>query len=122
MAPAVQDSTNHDQTGAMDLSQLSRALAVFGALDPGALAFHHVQVLLLIAERGSCTYKEIEQELGFSNASVSRTIDSLAESSNHRRNNLGLVEKFIDPAEGRRYRARLTRKGKALLRTIETLA
>ena len=122
MAATVQDSTNRDQVRFMDLPQLSRALAVFGALDPGALAFHHVQVLLLIAERGSVTYKEIEQELGFSNASVSRTIDTLAESSNHRRNNLGLVEKFIDPAEGRRYRARLTRKGKALIRTIETLA
>jgi DNA-binding MarR family transcriptional regulator len=105
----------------MDLPQLSRALAVFGSLDPGALAFHHVQILLVIAERGTCTYKEIEQELGFSNAAISRSIDSLAENSNHRKNNLGLVEKFIDPAEGRRYRARLTRKGKALIRTIETL-
>jgi len=106
----------------MDLPQLSRALAVFGALDPGALAFHHVQLLLVIAERESCTYRELELELNFSNASISRSIDSLTENSNHRKNNLGLVEKFIDPAEGRRYRVRLTRKGKGLIRTIETLA
>jgi len=118
----VPDSQNRDQVLAMDLPQLSRALAVFGALDPGALAFHHVQLLLVIAERGSCTYRELELELNFSNASISRSIDSLTENSNHRKNNLGLVEKFIDPAEGRRYRVRLTRKGKGLIRTIETLA
>lgn len=92
---------------------------MFGPLDPGALPLHHVQVFLLIAERESCTYREIEIAMNLSNASVSRTIDSLVDSSNHRKRSLGLVEKFIDPAEGRRYRARLSRKGQALVRTLK---
>jgi DNA-binding MarR family transcriptional regulator len=117
----VQDSQDHDQNGSMDLRQLSRAMAVLGALDPGAMPLHHAQVLLLIAQGSSCTYREIEVGMNLSNASVSRTIDSLAESSNHRKTSLGLVEKFIDPAEGRRYRVRLTRKGHALIRAIEAI-
>ena len=34
----------------------------------------------------------------------------------HRVTALGLVEAYIDPTEGRRYRVRLTKKGKATLK------
>lgn len=106
----------------MDLDQLERAFGVFGTLDPGSLPLHHAQVFLFIAQQESCTYRDIETRFGLSNASASRIVNSLGEHANHRKTCLGLVEVFIDPAEGRRYRVRLTKKGLATKRAIEGLA
>lgn len=103
----------------MDLGELAAGLEVLGALDPGALPLHHVQAFLFIAERGSCTYREIEQRFGISNASASRIVNSLGEHSGHRKAPLGLTCVFIDPGEGRRYRVKLTRKGEAVIRALK---
>lgn len=67
------------------------------------------------------TYKQIEGHFKVSNASASRTINSLGETSGHRQNPLGLVMSYPDPADGRRLRVRLTRKGEALLVTLQAL-
>lgn len=96
-------------------------MGVLGALDPGSLPFHHAQVFLFIAGRDSCTYREIEEAFDITNASASRIVNSLGEHAKHRKNCLGLIEVFIDPAEGRRYRVRLTKKGLATKRAIEAL-
>lgn len=105
----------------MDLAQLQAGLEILGGLDPGALPLHHAQVLLFIGEKESCTYREIEQRFGISNASASRIINSLGEFSGHRKSPLGLVSVYIDPAEGRRYRARLTKKGHAVIRALRSI-
>jgi DNA-binding MarR family transcriptional regulator len=105
----------------MDLPRLVSALAVFGGIDPGAMPLHHIQILALIALRGNATYADIERELGLSNAAVSRSLNTLSSSVRHRSECFGLVEIYRDPSEGRRYRARLSKKGLALFRTIESL-
>ena len=79
----------------MDVSRLEAVLRVFGALDPGKLPLHHIQVFLLVAREGSCT--------------------------NHRQEPLGLLELCRDPAEGRRHLVRLTAKGKAIVKAIEAV-
>ena len=101
----------------MDLSRLAAALRVFGDLDPGFLPLHHVQALVFVAARGSATFREMEEEFNLTNASVSRTVSSLG-GKRSGRPGLGLVEVFIDPEEGRRYRVRLTAKGKAKIKTV----
>ncbi len=106
-------SKSRGKTKAMDLGQLERAFDVFGAMDPGTLPFHHAQVFLFIAQQESCTYREIEQRFAITNASASRVVNALSVFARHKKTSLGLVEVFIDPAEGRRYRVRLTKKGKA---------
>ena len=105
----------------MDLPRLVSALAVFGGIDPGSMPLHHVQILALIALRGNVTYADIERELGLSNAAVSRSLNTLSSNVRHRSECFGLVEIYRDPSEGRRYRARLSKKGLALFRTIESL-
>jgi DNA-binding MarR family transcriptional regulator len=107
----------------MDLSQLRRALAVVGAVDPAQCPVHHVQILLLVAEAGpgGCTYRHLEEALNLSNASVSRSVNALGLNARHVKNPLGLLLIDIDPAEGRRYRVRLSAKGKALIRALEEL-
>lgn len=105
----------------MDLAQLERAFDVFGAMDPGTLPFHHAQVFLFIAQQESCTYREIEQRFAITNASASRCVNALSDFAKHKKKALGLVEVFIDPAEGRRYRVRLTKKGQGIKQQILNL-
>ena len=105
----------------MDLDRLAAGLQVLGTLDPGALPLHHAQVFLYIAQKQSVTYRELEEFFGISNASSSRIINSLGETSGHRKNPLGLVMSYPDPADGRRYRVRLTKKGEQVLRTLKAL-
>jgi len=102
----------------MALHQLARALAIFNSLDPSALPLHHCQVLVFIAQKGACTYAEIEQEFNLSNASVSRICGALSDASNRRTSTLDLIEIYRDPTEGRRHRVRLNAKGKAVMRSV----
>jgi DNA-binding MarR family transcriptional regulator len=103
----------------MALDQLERMLAQFSVLDP-QMPLHFLRVFLVVAraEGGSCTYREIEEALTLTNSSVSRTLNALG--SRHRKGDRGhgLVEVFIDPGEGRRYRARLTKRGRALAQQL----
>jgi DNA-binding MarR family transcriptional regulator len=102
----------------MALHQLARSLAILNSLDPSALPLHHAQVLVFIAQKGACTYAEIEEEFNLSNASVSRICGALSDTSNRRATTLNLIEIFRDPNEGRRHRVRLNTKGKAVMQTI----
>ena len=105
----------------MSLRQLENALALLGSLDPGNLPIHHARVLVWLAQRDNATYRQIEDECGLSNAAVSRTLNSLAEESPHRKHTLGLVEIYRDAMSGRRYKVRLNRKGKEFMRALEGL-
>jgi len=105
----------------VSLRQLESCLALLGSLEPGNMPIHHARVLVWLAQRESATYKEIEEAAGLSNAAVSRTLNSLAEESPHRKNTLGLVEIYRDSKEGRRYRARLNQKGQAFVGAVAAL-
>ncbi len=105
----------------MDLKLCMTGLQVFDSLDPCKIPIHHMQVFLFIAEKESCTYRDVENEFNLSNASVSRIAHSLGEDVRHRQTCLGLVDIYIDPKEGRRYRLRLTKKGISIKRTLEQI-
>jgi DNA-binding MarR family transcriptional regulator len=105
----------------MALDRLEACLRLLGSLDPGAMPVHHASVLVWLAQRSSATYREIEEAFGISNASVSRTLNSLGEDPLHRKTSLGLVEIYRDTAEGRRYRVRLNKKGKEFMRALDAL-
>ena len=108
----------------MDRSRLSAALEVVGSVCDSNVPLHQIAMVLFVGEHGpgGCTYAAIETRLGLSNAAVSRSVNSLSVSSRHRKTEpMGLVEAFIDPAEGRRYRVRLTKKGLTLMRALDQL-
>ena len=124
LLPSTVRDTYPGQRTPMDRSRLAAALEVFGSLADSSLPLHQVQMVLFIGEHGpaGCTYAEIENRLGISNAAASRSVNSLSTSARHRKTEpMGLVEVFIDPAEGRRYRVRLTKKGLNLMRAIDQL-
>jgi DNA-binding MarR family transcriptional regulator len=97
----------------MALDRLARSLDCFQAMDP-QMPLHFVQTFLFVAQRHSCTYAEIEKAMNLTNSSVSRTLNALGHRHRDGDRGLGLIEIYIDPGEGRRYRARLTKQGKIL--------
>ncbi len=101
-------------------SSLRQQLAVFSALDPEnrGMYLHHMEIFLFIAEKGRASYADIEQEFNISNAAASRSLNSISMFARHRNHQLGLIEIMRDPAEGRRYLARLTPKGKNIAKLI----
>lgn len=103
----------------MDLDQLQAVLERFAVLDP-QMPLHFLQAFLVVARRDSVTYREIEEALSLTNSSVSRTLNALGDRHRKGDRGHGLVEVFIDPGEGRRYRARLTKRGRALAQQIES--
>jgi len=106
----------------MDRSRLSAALEVVGSVCDSSIPLHQIAMVLFIGEHGpgGCTYAAIETRLGISNAAASRSVNSLSTSARHRKTEpMGLVEVFIDPEEGRRYRVRLTQKGLTLMRALD---
>ena len=105
----------------VSLRRLESALALLGSLDPGGLPLHHARVLVWLAQRDEATYQDIEAATGLSNAAVSRTLNSLAEESPHRKRTLGLIEIYRDPMSGRRYKVRLNRRGREFMRALEGL-
>ena len=102
----------------MALNQFANALAILNSLDPFAIPLHHAQVLVYIAQKGACTYSDIEEKFNLSNPSVSRICGALSDTSNRRASTLNLVEIYRDPAEGRRYRVRLNARGKAVIQSV----
>jgi DNA-binding MarR family transcriptional regulator len=105
----------------MDLVRLEAALAAFSVLEPTALPLHHIQVYLMVARAEPCLYEQIEQELGLSNASVSRTVNALSDTHRTGREGLRLLAVTKDPEERRRYLVSLSSRGRALLRQIKSL-
>ena len=77
------------------------------------------QLLLHLNQNGAATYQEMEDVLGTSNASISRTVSRLSDVNRLGKPGYGLVEKLIDPSEGRRYLVRLSPKGLAWMRAIK---
>ena len=104
-------------------STLRQQLAVFSTLDPEnrGMYLHHMEIFLFIAEKGRASYADIEQEFNISNAAASRSLNSMSEFARHRRQTTGLIEIMRDPAEGRRYLARLTAKGHQIYKLITSL-
>ena len=103
----------------MGLRQLAAALEIFAGLCEPAIPLHHAQLFLQVAATESCTYRELEEALGLSNASVSRTVTALADQHRTGRAGLELLEVFHDPREGRRYRVRLSPRGKKIIKQLE---
>jgi DNA-binding MarR family transcriptional regulator len=105
----------------VDLDQLARALDVFKTLDPAQLPAHRIRLFLEIAQQAPIDYRELEQRLVTTNASISRGVQSLSDVREDGRPGLGLVETYPDPSEGRRFLVKLTTKGRLLVNQLRAL-
>lgn len=105
----------------MDLRQLARGLDAFAALDPTVLPLHQAQLFLEVAERGQCSYQDLEEALNLTNGSVSRCVNALGAVNRHGRPGHALLEAFPDPRQPRRLLVRLSARGHALARALRNL-
>ena len=104
-------------------STLRQQLAVFSTLDPEnrGMYLHHMEIFLFIAEKGRASYADIEKEFSISNASASRSLNTISEFARHRKQAIGLISIFRDPSEGRRYAAKLTAKGEQVAKLLANI-
>ena len=106
----------------MDLEQFGNAMAVFtAAIKEKDLPLHHVQILVFIAIHRSVTYQQLMNYFSLSNAAISRSVNALSGQAKHRASSHDLVEIYRDPAEGRRYKVKLSNKGLELFDLIESV-
>lgn len=105
----------------MDSRLLGRALDLFALLDPTHLPTHFIQVFLVTAQEGPCTFRLIEERLNLSNSAVSRTVQALGAINRKGQPGFDLVTVERDPQEGRRFLVLLTAKGHVLFRQVEAL-
>ena len=113
------DYTSADQI--LEVDDLLKAFELFSKLNRGKLYLHHMQVFLAISKKGACTYEDLESLTGLTNASISRTVNSLAMTATHTQKPLGLIEIERDPIEGRRYLVKLAPAGKALSAALQMI-
>jgi DNA-binding MarR family transcriptional regulator len=105
----------------MDLHQLGVALAAASVLSPTSFPVHHLEVFLYVAQKGRCTYEDIQEELNLSNSTVSRTVHALGVMHRKGYKGLGLLSLDRDPEEGRRFLVSLSDKGQKLKRQLELI-
>jgi len=91
----------------MDTNELIVALEEFKGLSAD-ITVASVLTLLYIGRRGISVQKDIERELGLSNASASRNVNYWCQTGTK---GFAFVERYEDPDDRRHNRLRLTREG-----------
>lgn len=104
----------------MDLDRLARALLAFATLDPISFPLHHAQLFIEVARSEPCTFADLQEALGLTKGSVSRTVAALGDVNRRGEAGYRLLQVDKDPRERRRFLVSLTAKGRALLRTLES--
>ena len=105
----------------MDHRELGAALAAFAVLSPTHLPIHFVQIFLVVGEKGQVTFQELMGELNLTNSAISRSVMAMGEINRKGSPGFELLETFKDPREGRRFLVRLSPKGRALYRSIQSI-
>lgn len=78
------------------------------------MPIHHARILVYLGQVENSTYAELGERLHLTGASISRSLNALE--VKHQ-----MVEVYRTPVDGRRYRVRLSRKGKALIASVSGL-
>ena len=105
----------------MDLHQLESATAAFAVLSPTHLPLHFCQIFLVVARRNQCTFQELMEELNLTNSAISRSVMAMGDTNRKGQPGFDLLDTFKDPKEGRRFLVRLSPRGKALYRQLQSI-
>lgn len=104
----------------MDTHLLDKCLSLLGEVD-NELQIQTLRVFLFVAHRGSCTQKDVELALNYSNSSASRNVSYWTERRFDKREGKGFIVRLEDPTD-RRYKVlTLTKKGKEFFERIREL-
>jgi len=101
----------------MDVNELINALETFSTID-GEVQLQTMLAFLYVARRGTCTQKDVEIELGMTNATASRNISYWTERRFDRRPGIGFIERREDDHD-RRYKVlQLTARGRSFFEKL----
>ena len=78
-----------------------------------------VTVLFYVASHNPCHKQAIEEDYGLTTASCSRSVDFLCDSNRLRKPGLGLIHKYTDESNRRRYLLKLTPKGESFIKLFK---
>jgi len=100
--------------------RLLQAFLLFQEIDR-ELPVQVVLTFLYVAARDRCHKPALEQDLGLTTASGSRNTDWLTKHHRLNKPGLDLITKEVDPTNKRRTILRLTPKGEALIKRLNSL-
>jgi DNA-binding MarR family transcriptional regulator len=95
----------------MNVNLLIHKAELFAHIDP-AMSLSNMMTFLYIARRGTTTQRDIELELGLSNAAASRNVSYWTDMKIWGKPGQGYVERYEDPKDRRYKIVRLTKKGR----------
>lgn len=104
----------------MDTYLLDKCLSVLGEVD-NELQIQTLRAFLFVAHRGTCTQKDVELALKYTNSSASRNISYWTALRFDKREGKDFIIRLEDPSD-RRYKVlTLTKKGKEFLEKIRSV-
>ena len=96
----------------MDINLLNKAISHISKHIDNELQLQTLRAFLFIAQRGNCTQKDVETELGITNASASRNVSYWTDRRFDRRPGMGFVERVEDQYDRRFKTLKLTPRGR----------
>ena len=117
--PLIRTCTDEKINGLLEIMQTISELKPIDA-KAKELPIQTIKCLFYIASHDECHKQALEEDLNMNKASGSRNTDWLSAAHRLRgRAGLGLISKMEDPADMRRDRLFLTRRGKELIRKLK---
>jgi DNA-binding MarR family transcriptional regulator len=102
----------------MSVHSLARSIDFLRSEIPSEINITTLAVFLAVASRGRCNQKEIEEELGLSNASCSRNVSYWCDRRYDREAGFGFIQR-VENYDDRRYKElTLTPKGQAFYESL----
>ena len=118
--PLIKTCTDETMKGFLKIMRIISELEPVNA-KAKELPMQTIQCLFYIASYDGCHKQALEEDLKMDKASGSRNTDWLSAAHRLRgRSGLGLIVKMEDPANRRRTRLFLTRRGKQLVKKLKT--
>ena len=105
----------------MDINLLTKAITHISKNIDSELQLQTLRAFLFIAQRGSCSQKDVENELGITNASASRNVSYWTDRRFDRKPGLGFVERVEDEYDRRYKTLTLTLKGRDFFEQLRSL-
>lgn len=102
----------------MDTYLLEKCLSILGEID-NELQIQTLRAFLFVAHRGTCTQKDVELGLGYTNSSASRNISYWTERRFDKKKGKGFIIRAEDPDDRRFKILSLTENGKSFFQKIK---
>lgn len=103
----------------MDINKLRRGLEIFSNISP-ELNVTTILIFLFVAQRGTCTQKDVEVALNLTNATASRGVSYWTDFKKYDVEGVGFIDRIVNPRDKRYRLLTLTKAGKQFYEKIKS--